>query len=341
MSVSAGNPPDIINLVANWAPQIAALGALTDLRPYFSDAEIADVPKPALEDCLVDGTLYSFPNFLGTINVVAWKKLLREVGLPVAVPAHWDEFKNAVRKISDLGSDTYGFGARTDKSFNSAFWFFPVLWGHLGVFEDEQGHVVFNDQGTIDALAWYREIGTTGQTPVGEGVRAVRELQAQGHVGFIIDGPWMQGWFRALSGSNKLDDEYIAGLMPRAADGKRYGIANNHVMAVAEQSKVKEEAVAFIKFFTQNVEMNRVFHDDFGFVPINRSLHSTPTYMEDAFFAPFVEAAEYSVAVPSKNPNLSGALEFVAVAMQGALLGGDPKQAAEEAYRSIKTLYRQ
>ncbi len=341
VSVSAGNPPDIIYLVANWAPQIAALGALTDLKPYFSSEELEDVPKPALKDCIIDGKLYSFPNFLGTINVIAWKELLQQAGYPIEVPDRWSDFKTAIRKITDLDSSVYGFGARTDKSFNSAFWFFPVLWGHLGVFEDEEGKVVFNDEGTIAALEWYQEIGTTGQTPVGEGVRAVRELQAQGNVGFILDGPWMQGWFRALSGSNKLDDKYIAGLMPKAADGNRYGIANNHVMAVAEQSKNKEAAVEFIKFFTQDEGMNEIFHNDFGFIPINRSLHMTDTYTEDPFFAPFIKAADYCSAVPSKNANLSGALEFVAVAMQGALLGGEPEKLAENAHNSIKTLFRQ
>jgi ABC-type glycerol-3-phosphate transport system substrate-binding protein len=168
----------------------------------------------------------------------------------------------------------------------------------------------------------------------------VREMQAAGRVAFTLDGPWMQGWFRTLGGE-ALDDEYVAGLMPMAADGNRYGIANNHVMAVSSQSKAKDAAVNYIKFFTQSVEMNRIFHEDFGFIPVNRSVRAEVMDPDDPFFKPFIEAAEYSVAVPSDNPNLPGAMEFVAAAMQGAILGGDPEALAEQAHNGIRTLWQQ
>lgn len=340
VSISAGNPPDVINMVANEAPQIAAMDALIDLNEYFTKEELADIPENALDDCIIEGKLTSIPNFLGTINVIAWKPILEEAGLPVAIPETWEEFKAAVETISALGPDTYGFGARTSKTTNSAFWFFPVLWGHLGTFEDEDGNIVFNDDGTIDALNWYKELGQNEQTPLGEGLREVRELMAQGKVGFIFDGPWMQGWFEQLGG-DKLSDKYIAGKMPIAADGNRYGIANNHVMAVPRQSDVKEEAVKFIKFFIQDEGMNKIFHNEFGFIPISRSITDSTEYRNDSFFGPFIEAADYSVAVPSKHPQFLGALEFVAYAMQNALFGEDPEKTAKEARQNILTVYGQ
>ncbi|MBN1837088.1 MAG: sugar ABC transporter substrate-binding protein [Spirochaetales bacterium] len=342
IAVSGGNAPDIIQLSASWAVPLATRGALLDLKPYFPQDKLRDIPEAAYDAGVVGDKLISIPWQLGTIAVLAWKDAISKAGYPVEIPETWAEFKEVVAKISQSGVDVYGFGARTDKSTNSAFWFFPAMWGHGGRFEDASGKVAFNNPGTVAALGWYKEIGTTKQTPVGMGVREVRNLMPQGKLGFIFDGPWMKGILRNISGMGEtIDDKYITGKFPKAPDGKRYGIGNNHVLSISAESKVTDQAVALIRYFTEDPEITKYYYHAMGAVPVYRTLLADPLYQTDPFAKTFAESAEFADCVPSKNPNFEGALEFVAVAMQDALLGGDPARAAATAQRSIAALYGQ
>jgi maltose-binding protein MalE len=130
-------------------------------------------------------------------------------------------------------------------------------------------------------------------------------------------------------------------MFPEAPDGKRYGIGNNHVLTVSTQSEVKEEAIKLIRYFTEDGTITKYYYDKMGAVPVYRKLLQDPLYQNDPFARAFVQSAEFANCVPSKDPNFQAALEFVAVAMQDALLGGDPANAAATAHSSIATLYGQ
>ena len=342
VAVSGGNAPDVIHLVAQWGPPLASMGALVDLKTFYSQAEMDDIPRAALQAGMFKDTLATVPWQLGSIAVMGWKSVLAKAGLKEQIPDTWPEFKEAVRKASKASDGVYGFGARTSKDSNSAYWLFPVMWGHGGEFEDAQGKIVFNNPGTVAALEWYKEIGTGKQSPVGMTVREVRNLMPQNKLGFIFDGPWMKGIFRSLSGLGEaVDDDYIVGSFPKAADGKRYGIGNDHVLSVSKQSKLKQEAAELVKFLTQDEAVTKMYYQKNGAVPTYKKLLADPLYANDPYAKAFIESAEFANSVPSKNPNFSAALEFVANAMQQSLLGGDPAKSAEAAHQSIKTLYKQ
>jgi ABC-type glycerol-3-phosphate transport system substrate-binding protein len=326
VSVSGGNPPDIIHLTAKDPFQLAAMGALTDLMPWFKD-RLDDIPEGALKTGVRADQLISVPLQLGTIVVLGMKENLKAVGLPDSIPDNWIDFKIAVKKISP----------------NSAFWFFPVMYGHGGEFEDASGKVVFNSPGNIAALSWYKEIGTEKQTPMGMAIPESRNLFAQGSVGFLFDGPWMLPIMRNQSGKGEgIDPAYTAAPFPKGPDGRRRGINNNHVLVVSKQSKVKDQAVTFIKYWTQDPEITDFHYEKMGAIPAYKSLQARPTYnmLHDVTKAA-IEGAEYAEGAPSKNPQFSAALEFVAAGLQAALLGGNPTDIAAQADLAIRTLYGQ
>jgi len=342
VSVSGGNPSDIIHLTASDPFQLVAMGAITDLMPWFRD-QLDDIPDGALRTGLIEEQLISVPLQLGTIVVLGMKKNLKAVGLPERIPDNWVDFKSAVRKISALSEKHYGFAARTAKHENSAYWFFPVMYGHGGDFEDADGKIVFDSPGNRAALAWYREIGTTKQTPMGMAIPESRNLFAQGSVGFLFDGPWMLPIMRNQSGKGEgIDPEYTAAPFPKGPDGRSRGINNNHVLVVSKQSKVKDQAVTFIKFWSQDPEITDFHFSKMGAIPAYKSLQARPTYskLHDLTRAA-IEGAETSDGAPSKNPQFSAAKEFIAAGMQAALLGGDPAQIAAQTDLAIRTLYGQ
>ncbi len=342
VAVSGGNPSDIIHLTAKDPFQLAAMGALTDLMPWFK-SQLNDIPAGALGTGKLGDQLISVPLQLGTIVVLGMKKNLSAVGLPEVIPETWPEFKDAVKKISNISDKHYGFAARTAKHPNSAFWFFPVMYGHGGGFEDDEGNIVFNSSGTVAALDWFREIGTTKQTPMGMAIPESRNLFAQGNVGFIFDGPWMKPILRNQSGKGEaIDAEYTASPFPKGPDGRRRGINNNHVLVVSKQSKAKDQAVAFIKYWSQDPEITDYHYDWMGAIPAYKSLQRGAAFSELHDLAKAVMAgAEYAEGAPSKNPQFSAALEFVAAGLQEALLGGNADAIAKTVDRAVRTLYGQ
>jgi multiple sugar transport system substrate-binding protein len=318
------------------------MGALTDLMPWFKN-QLDDIPEGALGTGVMGDQLISVPLQLGTIVVLGMKENLKAVGLPEKIPDNWNDFKTAVKKISAVSDKHYGFAARTAKHPNSAFWFFPVMYGHGGEFEDASGKVVFDSPGNIAALSWYKEIGTQKQTPMGMAIPESRNLFAQGSVGFLFDGPWMLPIMRNQSGKGEgIDPAYTAAPFPKGPDGRRRGINNNHVLVVSKQSKVKDQAVTFIKYWTQDPEITDFHYEKMGAIPAYKSLQARPTYskLHDVTKAA-IEGAEYAEGAPSKNPQFSAALEFVAAALQAALLGGNPAEIAAQTDLAVRTLYGQ
>jgi ABC-type glycerol-3-phosphate transport system substrate-binding protein len=342
IAASGRNLPDIIHLVPSWVPPLYEMNALSDLTPLLSQSEFEDIQAGYRDAGTIDGDLVYTPLQNGSIVVLANRDLLRRAGLPEAIPETWDDFKEAVRRISALGDDVYGFGMRTARAGNSAFWFLPILYGHEGTFEDADGNINFNTPGTIDAMEWLSEIGTQNQTPIGMGIPEVRTLFAQGNVGFIFDGPWMKGVMRSITGrGEEVDDEYIVGPMPRNPDGSRFTIANDHVLAISSTSPNKDAAMEFIRFLTMDEEITTFHYENMGAIPGYNSLASNQIYQDDPYIMTFIESAEFASGNPSKNPNFTAALEELASGMQEVLLGGDPAEVTAAVERSMQAVYDQ
>ncbi len=152
----------------------------------------------------------------------------------------------------------------------------------------------------------------------------------------------MKGVLRSITGLGEdADDDYIVGLFPKGVDGNRYGIGNNHVLAVSSKSKHKKEAVEFIKFFTHDPDITKFHYEKMGAIPGYQSLLDDPLYSNDSYAKAFVDSAAFSDCVPSKDPNFNAALEEMAAGLQEVLLGGDAAEVAEKLDTKMKEAYGQ
>jgi ABC-type glycerol-3-phosphate transport system substrate-binding protein len=231
-------------------------------------------------------------------------------------------------------------GLRTDKSTNAAFWFFPVLWGFGGQFQDADGNLTINSPEVLNALNWYKTLGENKMSPSLNG-QQIRVPWAQGKIGFLFDGPWIKPLTRGASGLGEaVDDKYLIGPFPKAPDGNRYAIGNNHVLSVSSESEHKEAAVKFVKYLTQD-ERTKFFYEESGFMPPYKPLLADPRYSEDPIARLVIETAEFANCVPSKHPKFGQALEHIAVAMQAAFLGHDTQKALDTAEKAIKETFGQ
>lgn len=339
VSTTAGNAPDIMQLNPMFSLPLANMNALKDLSAYYQKDELNDIPTAALEAGYFDGQLLTVPWQIAPIAVLANKELLKQAGLKEEIPGTWPELLAAVDKISALGDDVYGFGARTAKGSNTAFWFLPVLWGMGGEF-DVNGEVRLNSPEAVQAFDWYRKLGMNREVPVGTSIPETRNLFAQNKVGFLFDGPWMKGIMRNSTGQGEAaDDSYVIGPYPVGMDGKRHGIGNNHVLAVSGKSKVADTAADIIRTLTMDKDITSLYYKNMGAIPVYRSLLADPMYSDDPFVEVFIESSEFAVCLPSQNPNLNTALEEVATGLQEVMLGAESAPVVEKLDKSIKEIF--
>jgi len=340
ISATSGTLPDVIHLNPMFSSPLAAMGVLAELSSYYTVEELQGIPKATKDAGMFGNKLLTVPWQIAPIVVLANKEVLAKAGLPLEIPRDWESFFDAVEKISRLGDEYYGIAARTATGSNTGFWFFPVLWGAGGSFE-ENGKIVFNTPGTKEAFDFYRELGMKNMSPRGMSIPETRNLFAQNRVGFIFDGPWMKGIIRSASGLGEAaDNMYIVGEFPLAQDGKRYGIGNNHVLAVAQSSKQKDAALKLIKFLTQDPEITKYYYTKMGAIPTYSSLLQDPLYAQDSFIEPFIKAAEYSNNLPSTNPQLGGALEEISIGLQEVMLGADSSVVVPKVEQKIREIFR-
>lgn len=339
VSTSAGNAPDVMQLNPMFSLPLAEMGALKDLSGYYSREELADIPAAALDAGYFDGALLTAPWQIAPIAVLANKALLRRAGLKEEIPATWPELIDAVAKVSALDEGIYGFGARTTKGANTAFWFLPVLWGMGGEFEAE-GEVRLNSPETVAAFDWYRTLGSRGYSPIGMAIPESRNLFAQDKVGFLFDGPWMKGIIRNATGQGEeADDSYVIGPFPRGKDGNRHGIGNNHVLGVSASSKAPDRAAELIRTLTMDEEITTLYYRRMGAIPAYRSLLENPLYKDDPFVKVFIDSSEFARCLPSRNPNLNTALEETATRLQEVMLGADPEKVTAELDKAIREIF--
>ncbi len=340
LAASARNAPDVLQLNPTFASPLIDMGALVDLTEFFEQGQLDQIPAGALDSGLRSGQLFTLPWQLGPITVFGNVGLMERAGIGREIPDNVEDFKDAIRRISELDQGVYGFGLRSALSANTGFWFAPWIWMHGGELFDDDGSPAVDAAATVEALEWLREMQEDGLAPVAmESIAEGRALFTQGRIGFVFEGPWMRGLVRDISGlGEEADSLYVVGEMPASPDGIRRTIANDHVLAVSRDSRHPELAARLIEFLTANQEIANFYFETMASIPPFESILSDPLFADDDYVQVFVSSAEYSQALLSPHPRLSEALTALASSMQDVILGGDPRAVATDVSSEFERL---
>lgn len=171
-----------------------ANGWAADLTPYITVANLKPIDA---ESWTYDGKLYGFPLESGTIAIYVNLDHFEEAGVafPAAGRMTRDEFKEAVRKLRQIGKIPLGAGIQ-DWPYSGGLILVSQFVRNLGLEEMPKlykGQLSWNDPRVRDALAYCGELVRMGLYP--------KEMPAQRYVdGFLqfsrgeasmyADGPW-------------------------------------------------------------------------------------------------------------------------------------------------------
>lgn len=190
-----------IRFAANRAPDIVELpsssfGAFVSqdwLAPLDADIKGTAIEKQwsSLQSDLVwDGKNYGVL-VMGYGFMLFYNEALLQ-GAGAAPPKSFEEFRQAVAKVTDRDRGIFGLAAVTTEHPTIAqdFIRFIVWAGQDPIVGDKYR---FTDPAVVKAVENYRE--TVGKNaPLGNNSTLARQLFVDGKAGFLIDGPWVFTW---------------------------------------------------------------------------------------------------------------------------------------------------
>ncbi|NUN71056.1 MAG: sugar ABC transporter substrate-binding protein [Bacteroidetes bacterium] len=187
-SAVAGDPPDVVNLSADFLSKFHAMKALADLRPAVQTCGYTFLPN-ALDLCRFDSALVAVPWYLNTYVALYNKELLRTAGMTERdVPRTFDGLISFIRT----------YRQRTGK--HAFFWnigkesYLPMMLGAEGIpmTDERMTRARFNEPAAVAAIDRWVQLYREGFLPAESIIKpgsAIVEAYQSGQVPLIFTGP--------------------------------------------------------------------------------------------------------------------------------------------------------
>ena len=263
-AISAGNPPDIVNLLDYLLPKYHANGLLAPVDPAAFDVAdqqgvIDAFEKPALEGMTFDGKVYGVPAEFNTFVIFANGKHLQEIGLdpadPAICPATWTDFFALAKKLEKRDAS----GNVERMGFNwvwglDLFWYAQEAWSGMRQYgcevTDAQGKAAINSPQCVKMFeeTWYNLIKDGSGGPAmatTDPVYAFRDFM-DGRQSMVIGGPWATAAWR--ENAPEVYENYIVCPHPQLDPANPKSFIHTYALGVSAASKNQTEAWKFLNF---------------------------------------------------------------------------------------------
>ena len=352
ISAAAGTAPDIAHIQAEWLPQFLEMAVLQNLDFVMSDELKDDYYDNILSGATVDGEIVAAPWFNNPTALYYNKTLMEKAGV-TELPTNWNEMIEAARKISALGTDEngnkiYGYGLPNSKTeIGCGYNCFPHLWTYGGDFVDDNGNVVINSEENIAAFSGIRELYQDEISPIGCGVQDLRNLFAQGVIGFYYDIQMAGATFvNASPLGEDFANEYGVMVTPSMDDANGYGYITEHYLLVFNTVDESEhEAIGdFLEHMTGETVIQILYDAGMGKMPDRESVAGMEIFTspEDEKAKTFVEALNTARPLPISGLHFMDSDELIIDALNKLATTNEPVEnivAALDA--AVKELYGQ
>jgi multiple sugar transport system substrate-binding protein len=283
---AGGALPDLCQLGNTWNPELAALGALSDLAPRLAASpgiDPADYFPGIWATNVIDGVQIGVPWYVDTRAMYYRKDLLAAAGWD-APPATWAEWRAAMVKLKgDLGDERFGVLLPLNE-FEA-----PVILalqqpgemlrdgGRFGNFQSEDFRRAFS---------FYLELFEDGLAPAmsDTAISNVWNEFDRGYFAFYWSGPWNIGEFkRRLPASSQ--DRWGTAPLP-GPHGPGASVAGGSSLVQFRSSKHLEEGWKLIEYLSEPATMLRFFRLT-GNLPPRESVWREPELAADPYARAF------------------------------------------------------
>ncbi|NJN86319.1 MAG: ABC transporter substrate-binding protein [Leptolyngbyaceae cyanobacterium SL_7_1] len=291
-------PYDLIHMDVVWAPKFAAAGWLMDLSDRLSPTDLADYLTTGLESGRYEGGLYRVP-WRSDAGLLYYRQdLLEPPDSPP--PETFEQLSDIAQTLQEQDATDWGYLWQGKQYEGVAAMFVEVLAGFGGVWIDPETKAVGLDQPQAIAAVEYlistinNGISPSGVTTYQE--EETRRLFQNGRAAFMRNWPYAYPLLNA-------DDSAVKGNvgikpMVYAPGGESAACLGGWGWGIASTTPHPEEAWKVMQFFN-NVETQRGYILQTGYLPSRRSLYRDPAIVEQyPYFPEMLEVLENAALRP-------------------------------------------
>jgi multiple sugar transport system substrate-binding protein len=155
-ALAAGQGPDMLFAIPDFAPILKDIGALTSVEDFVKELDAKhDFVDSAVEAYSYDGGVWAVPLYNMTMNLWYRKSVLEAAG--VEVPATWADWRAAAEKLSTDGVSGMGLPANKQLYTDQTVYSVMTNGGATEIY-NEDGTLRFDNPQTVESYQFYADL---------------------------------------------------------------------------------------------------------------------------------------------------------------------------------------
>lgn len=268
---ASGSMPDIVQMDYQYLSTYGKNGSLTDLQPFIEDGtiDVSHIESSLLQTGNVDGKTVALVLSTALLNVGYNQDVLAEAG--VAEPTGtwtWSDFAAICTTVHDR-TDKYGISVDPVADTNM-FNYWVRQQGEKLFSDDNKSLGYADDRIFVDFVGMWDELIDRQAMPDPDAYAKIATLGQEAGPVVTGDAAMIFEWNNYASKVSSVNDriKMITPPLPNSSDEKGLWMKPGMFFAVAETSKVKQEAAAFVNWFINSEEANDIMLAERG-VPVS------------------------------------------------------------------------
>ncbi|MFF2533348.1 ABC transporter substrate-binding protein [Brevibacillus sp. NPDC058079] len=323
----AKNPPDVMYMW-DFPTYNASLEPLDEYVKKDPSVAIDDFYQGLLNYNRFDGKLFGLPAGFSTRVVFYNKKLFNEANVPLPTDDWtWEDFKSAAKQLTVREKKQYGFAVRSEPDTYDLQQF---VWSNGSSFISPDGKTIegyMNSKETAEALQIFSDLAKDKSALLvgGKNQQSGNDLFKASKLAMYDNGVW------SLESYKKANVDFGTVVMPQFPGKPGKGVIATSSVSIAKDSKNKELAWEFLKFFVSSDAIKMRTSD----LPVRISVVQEKRLDQDPLYAPFYKTLEQSTDTPAflLNPHWNEINRNLSAAVNAIMMGQNAEELLNKAVK--------
>jgi multiple sugar transport system substrate-binding protein len=194
-AVRGGSPPDVAYLYGSWAPNVAKIPTVVDLKSVVSSKAVdwSDFYPGERAVTTVNGKVIGMPALVDNLAIVYNKKLFQQAGIsPPSPDWTWDDFRAAAKKLTNPAAKQYGWSIPADASEDTVWHWEAMLWEAGGqILNSNNTKAAFDSPQGIRATTMLKDMAVDDKSLYIDTTNSkYTNLFNANKIGMLVTGPW-------------------------------------------------------------------------------------------------------------------------------------------------------
>lgn len=204
-AVRGGTPPDLAYVYGSWAPNVAKIPTVVDLKPLTTSKAVnwQDFYPGERAVTTVGNKVIGMPALVDNLAIVYNKTLFKKAGLAPPSPNWtWDDFRAAAKKLTNPAAKQFGWSFPADASEDTVWHWEAMLWEAGGsILNSTNTRAAFDSPQGIEALTMLKDMAVDDKSVFIDTTNSkYSNLFNADKVGMLVTGPWDLGVLTAPYG---------------------------------------------------------------------------------------------------------------------------------------------